>query len=112
VDAGWLLQAVRRRHGLTQEELAQRAGTSQPVISAYEHGRRDPTLTTLRKLIAAGGEQLIIDAQSEMDSSARCEDVHEHARRLVDVLTLADAIPVRPRDPTLIAPRIVSSPRC
>jgi transcriptional regulator with XRE-family HTH domain len=110
MDAGWLLQAVRRRHGLTQAELGQRAGTSQPVISAYEHGHRDPTLTTLRKLIAAGGEQLIIDAQ--IDSSARCGDVDEHARRLVDVLTLVDAIPVRPRNPTLIAPRIVSSPRC
>ena len=33
-------------------------GTSQPVVSAYEHGRRDPTFGTLRKLIEAGGERL------------------------------------------------------
>ena len=38
-----LIEAVRRRHGLTQVELARRAGTSQPVVSAYEHARRDPT---------------------------------------------------------------------
>ncbi len=38
--------AVRRRQGSAQAELARRAGTSQPVISAYEHGRRDPTVGT------------------------------------------------------------------
>ena len=57
-----IIQAVRRRQGLTQAELARRAGTSQPVISAYEHGRRDPTYQTLRKLVEAGGERLQMDA--------------------------------------------------
>ena len=53
-----IIQAVRRRQGLTQAELARRAGTSQPVVSAYEHGHRDPTYATLRKLVEAGGERL------------------------------------------------------
>ncbi|MDQ3470739.1 MAG: helix-turn-helix domain-containing protein, partial [Actinomycetota bacterium] len=38
-----LIRTTRTRAGLTQAELARRAGTSQPVISAYEHGRRDPS---------------------------------------------------------------------
>lgn len=35
-------------------------------------------------------------------------DVREHARRLLEVLSLADAIPVRPRSPVLTASRLVS----
>jgi hypothetical protein len=35
--------------------------------------------------------------------------VEEHARRLLDVLTLADAIPVRRPSPVLDAPRLVST---
>jgi len=34
-----LLGQVRVSAGLTQEELARRAGTSRPTLSAYEHAR-------------------------------------------------------------------------
>ena len=103
-----LLRSVRRRQGLTQAELARRAGTSQPVVSAYEHGRRDPTFGTLARLVAAGGERLRIDAvvaSSDLPPPATPE---EHARRLLDVLSLADAVPTRPRSAVLDAPRLVS----
>lgn len=109
MDAGELIQRVRRRRGLTQVELAVRARTSQPVISAYEHGHRDPTLKTLRKLVEAGGEQLVVDARMPSPGIAPCRDVLEHARRLADVLSLADAIPLRHRPSTLVAPRLVSN---
>jgi transcriptional regulator with XRE-family HTH domain len=104
-----LIRAVRRRSGLTQTELAQRAGTSQPVVSAYEHGRRDPTFGTLRKLVEAGGEQLRIDASPPMSDLPPAATPEEHAQRLLDVLSLADAIPVRRVEPRLRAPRLVSS---
>ncbi len=108
VEAGAIIQAVRRRSGLSQAELARRAGTSQPVISAYEHGRRDPTLGTLRKLVEAGGERLQMDAVVPGSDLPLPADPREHARRLLEVLTLADAIPARRRSPVLIAPRLVS----
>jgi len=108
MQAGAIIQAVRRRSGLTQAELARRAGTSQPVISAYEHGRRDPTLGTLRKLVEAGGERLQMDAVAPGSDLPLPADEREHARRLLEVLTLADAIPVRRRSPVLTAPRLVS----
>ena len=109
MDASDLIEAVRRRQGLTQAELAARAGTSQPVISAYEHGRRDPSIGTLRRLIAAGGERLRVTAEPlAHDGPPRALDDEERARRLVDVLSLADAIPVRRRAATLVAPRLVS----
>jgi transcriptional regulator with XRE-family HTH domain len=109
VDPAALIKAVRRRQGLTQADLARRAGTSQPVISAYEHGRRDPTYETLRKLVEAGGERLQLDAVLPPSDLPPPAGVEEHARRLLDVLSLADAIPARRHSPVLMAPRLVST---
>ena|SRR5581483_2209521 len=108
MEPGPLIRAVRRRQGLTQADLAQRAGTSQPVVSAYEHGRRDPTYGTLRKLVEAGGEQLRLDARRPRADLPPPTDLQEHARRLLDVLSLVDAMPKRQRAKTLDAPRLVS----
>ncbi|HEV3451200.1 MAG TPA: helix-turn-helix transcriptional regulator [Acidimicrobiia bacterium] len=109
MSAGELVRSVRRRRGLTQAELARRAGTSQPVVSAYERGRRDPTLGTLQRLVEAGGERLRVGAEVVADGPAPAGSVDEHARRLVDVLLLAEAIPARPRPRVLRAPRLLSS---
>jgi transcriptional regulator with XRE-family HTH domain len=109
VDPAGLIKKVRRRQGLTQAELARRAGTSQPVISAYEHGRRDPTYQTLRKLVEAGGERLQLGAVPPESDLRPPAEVEEHAHRLLDVLSLADAIPSRRRSSVLRAPRLVST---
>ena len=103
-----LLRTVRRRRGLTQGALARSAGTSQPVISAYEAGRRDPTYGTLRRLIEAAGEDLVLSAQAPSSDLPPPVDVAHHARRLADVLSLADAFPRRRRAAQLDAPRLVS----
>lgn len=112
MNAAAIIRASRHRQGLTQAELARRAGTSQPVISAYEHGRRDPTIETLRKLVEAGGERLQVAAVLPGPGQPTPSDAGEHARRLLDVLTLADAIPVRRRNRVLEAPRLVSRRPC
>jgi transcriptional regulator with XRE-family HTH domain len=104
-----LIRRVRQRRGLTQAELARRAGTSQPVVSAYEKGHRDPTYTTLRRLIAAGGESLELRATARPNTDLPpAADDAERGRRLLDVLSLADAVPPRPRPEVLDAPRMVS----
>ena len=108
MDPAQVIRGVRRRQGLTQAQLARRAGTSQPVISAYEHGRRDPGYETLRKLVEAAGERLRVDAVAISSDLQPPRDVEEHARRLLDVLSLADAIPVRRLDLVLRAPQLVS----
>jgi uncharacterized protein len=108
VNPAELIKAVRRRGGLTQADLARYAGTSQPVVSAYENGHRDPTFGTLRKLVEAGGEQLRLDAVPPLDLPPSTS-LEEHARRLLDVLSLADALPRRRRSALLEAPRLVSS---
>jgi hypothetical protein len=108
MEPATLIWTLRRRQGLTQAELAARAGTSQPVISAYEHGKRDPSYQTLRKLVEAGGERLEMGTRAVGSDVPPAADLREHGRRLLDVLSLADAIPVRPRSPVLRAPRLVS----
>jgi predicted nucleotidyltransferase/DNA-binding XRE family transcriptional regulator len=58
MTAGTLLRQARRGAGLSQVELAARAGVTQSVISAYESGRREPSLPTLAVLIEATGYEL------------------------------------------------------
>lgn len=53
-----LLKHARRRAGLTQAELGQRAGVTQSVVSAYETGQRQPSLPTLLHLLRASGHVL------------------------------------------------------
>jgi len=44
--------------GLSQTELAERAGTSQSAIARYERARALPSLTTLYRLVRACGLEL------------------------------------------------------
>ena len=53
-----LLQLARIKAGISQTELAWRAGVPATMVSAYEHGRRDPGLGTLTKLLGAAGFEL------------------------------------------------------
>jgi predicted nucleotidyltransferase/DNA-binding XRE family transcriptional regulator len=62
--AGALLRDARQRSGLSQTELARRAKVAQSVISAYESGRREPGLRTLRRLVAATGQQLTVGLET------------------------------------------------
>lgn len=56
--AARLLREARRRAGLSQADLARRAGTSQPTVSAYERGHKDPSAATLARLLAVTGTTL------------------------------------------------------
>src|ERR1700722_14946457 len=55
INAAELLEQVRASSGLTQEELARRAGTSRPTLSAYEHGRKSPTVATFARPLSQAG---------------------------------------------------------
>src|ERR1700735_2477811 len=48
-----LIRGARRAAGITQLELAGRAGTAQPAVAAYESGGRTPNLATLERLLSA-----------------------------------------------------------
>ncbi|MDQ2727329.1 MAG: helix-turn-helix transcriptional regulator [Actinomycetota bacterium] len=53
-----LLQYARLRAGLTQAELARRAGVPASMVSAYERDRRQASLPTLTQLLKAAGYEL------------------------------------------------------
>lgn len=58
MDTAELLRDARRSAGLTQAELARRAGTSQAMVARYETGVASPTVRTLQRLLRAVGREL------------------------------------------------------
>ena len=62
MTAGELLRDARRRHGLTQRQLAIRARTSQAAISRIERAVVSPTVETLGELLWLMNEELELGA--------------------------------------------------
>ena len=56
--AAGLLQLARLKAGLSQQQLADKAGVAPTMISAYERDKRQPTLETLLRLLKAAGFEL------------------------------------------------------
>jgi transcriptional regulator with XRE-family HTH domain len=52
---GQALAELRQRKRLRQYEVAQRASLTRGQLSAYEHGRARPSLTTLGRILRAEG---------------------------------------------------------
>lgn len=63
MTAGELLRDARRRHRVTQKQLAARARTSQAAISRIERGLVSPSVETLAKLLDLLGEELELAAR-------------------------------------------------
>lgn len=59
---GELLKDARKRHGVSQKQLAMRASTTQSAISRIERDRVSPSVDTLRALLDLLGEDLTIAA--------------------------------------------------
>lgn len=90
-NAADLLLEARMRAGLSQAELARRAGMTRSVINAYEHGRRQPGADALFRILDAAGLDVRLTS-----TTRRAED--EHLGRILDqVLGLAEKLPTRPR---------------
>lgn len=63
MDAGSLIRERRRANGLTQSQLALRAGSTQAAISRLERGEISPTIETINRLLAVMGEEADIVVQ-------------------------------------------------
>jgi uncharacterized protein len=95
-----LLRRARSRAGMSQTELAARAGVAQSVISAYESGRRQPALTTLARLIEAAGYDLVVDIRRKPRRLSRLSGpvgrkVRRRRRELVAVAAAHDVTNLR-----------------
>ncbi len=58
-----LVREARTRAGLSQRELARRAGTAQSVVARVESGATSPTWDTLSRLLSATGFSLDINLE-------------------------------------------------
>jgi transcriptional regulator with XRE-family HTH domain len=96
--AGELVGAIRRESGLSQAELARRAGLPRSVVNAYERGTRQPGVDALASIAAAAGMELQVQRPADWDEQVRA------GRILEQVLDLAEALPSRPRGPLRYPP--------
>lgn len=105
MNAAGELRRTRVRAGLSQSELARRAGTSQATLSAYESGKKEPSLATFARLVSAAGGRLTIERnrRAPQPRDRRLDELS--GARLSDVLGLAEALPAR-RRPRLSYPRL------
>jgi predicted nucleotidyltransferase len=65
-----MIRRTRQRAGLSQIELARRAGTSQSALARYETGAALPTLPTLERLLQGCGRQLQLRVTSAREKSS------------------------------------------
>jgi transcriptional regulator with XRE-family HTH domain len=89
--AAGLIAEIGRRSGLKQAELARRAGLDRSVLSAYAHGRRQPSVGAMTRIARGAGLQLEL-VPAESDASL------EHAGKVLSmVLDLAGSLPFKGR---------------
>jgi transcriptional regulator with XRE-family HTH domain len=86
-----LLASARAQAGLSLRELAERAQTSHTTLSAYEKGRKVPSVTTFLRILEACGNAVDI----QLHPRIRERDGIPRGEELASVLTLAAQFPAR-----------------
>lgn len=90
---GDLLRATRTSANVGLRELARRAGTSHATISAYETGRKVPSVATFVRLLEACG----FAVDFELSRRVRSYNGVPRGEELAEVLTLAEQFPANPQ---------------
>jgi uncharacterized protein len=90
-SASSLVAEIQRRSGLSQAELARRAGVPRSVLNVYIRGNREPGADALLRIVAAAGLRL------DLSERKPPVDPERASRILIQVLELAEALPFRPR---------------
>lgn len=80
LELGDQLRAIRRRHGLSQKLVAERAGMSQPALSRIEGGGGIPDIATLLRLGAAMGVRFHVELVTD-DDVTEVEPLTVHHRQ-------------------------------
>ncbi|MEX2289971.1 MAG: helix-turn-helix transcriptional regulator [Mycobacteriales bacterium] len=75
-----LIVEARRRAGLTQRELAERAGTTQSSVARWESGRSEPSFANVVRLLRLCG--FVLDVHLESYDDGLRDDWSQAQRRL------------------------------
>lgn len=77
---------LRQRAGLSQRDLARRAGVPASVLCAYERGAREPSASAFQRIVRAAGGTVEVSVPS-------AQERRERDAALQDVLDLAESLP-------------------
>lgn len=87
-DISERISDIRSESGLTQKELADRAGITQGALSQIENGNRTPTLLVLRKLARAlniSVEDLIGEPTYEYPDDIKLRKFYKRYQLLIEL---------------------------
>jgi transcriptional regulator with XRE-family HTH domain len=101
------IREARQAAGLTQAELAGRAGMTQSVVARIERSRVNPTITTVDRLLRATGHTLAVVAAAApagvdegqirerlaLSPAGRLQDFTRSQRRLAELTSKARRVP-------------------
>lgn len=94
-EAGKRIQKLRKQLGLTQEQLAEKAGVSAHFIYEIEHGQKTMSLYTLADITLALG------TSTDYILFGRTPDLSPETRDLMlkdDLLHIVETVPLSKRD--------------
>jgi len=100
LNPGKLLQTARTKAGLTQRELAERAGKAQSVIARIESGKTSPRVDTLNHLLTSAG----FNVKTEL-TIGQVEDSH----MMDDISRILQLTPEQRLDELKNASRLIES---
>lgn len=99
-----MIRESRTAAGLSQAELARRAGIPRSVMNVYERGNRAPSAEMLSRVLAAAGYRLVAEPLEPPTDPKRAGSI------LQQVLELAEALPYNPK-PTNSFPPLIEKVR-
>jgi predicted nucleotidyltransferase/DNA-binding XRE family transcriptional regulator len=85
VGAAELIRDSRLAAGLTQTQLAERAGTSQAAVARYEKGHATPALVTIERLLDVCGQRLVLSTEARPRQPKTVDEIRKLRRPLLEL---------------------------
>jgi ribosome-binding protein aMBF1 (putative translation factor) len=85
-ERNWIAAHIRERRyelDLTQQEVAERAGTSHSFVSKLEGGEHIPTIPVLKRILAVLDEELLIGIERQVPN----EEPEREVARVPELVT-------------------------
>ena len=85
-ERNWIAAHIRERRyelDLTQQEVAERAGTAHSFVSKVEGGEHIPTIPVLKRILAVLDEELLIGIERQVPD----EEPEREVARVPDLVT-------------------------
>jgi transcriptional regulator with XRE-family HTH domain len=90
-ELGQRIRNLRKRQGMTQEEMADKCGLHWTYIGGLERGERNPTLTTMQKVALGLGVGLTDLIQTKVFQAAAEAEQSQSEGKLMKLLRRRDA---------------------